>query len=371
MTGRKPRARTAAAGAGASPGVGPRTEQNGAPVGDSSLSDVAQRAGVSTATVSRALRGLPTVSEQTRARIVAIADELGYVVSPSASRLASGRTHTVGVIVPYIDRWFFGQVISGLERELRTQGYDLLLYNLGGDVGRDRFFAEMPLRRRVDAVLVLSLPLTDGEVERLRALRVPVGLVGASVEPFSCVRIDDVAGASTAVRHLVNLGHRDIALISGGADAPMHFTTPLDRRRGYLEVLAEAGIEYDPELEAAGDFTMAGGERAMSQLLGRSRQPTAAFALSDEMAFGAMRALRKSGLRVPDDVSIVGFDDHDMADLLDLTTVTQPVVEQGTAVARLLLDRLAAGRYAEVSQEVVSLPTRLVVRGSTRPRSAP
>jgi LacI family transcriptional regulator, repressor for deo operon, udp, cdd, tsx, nupC, and nupG len=335
-------------------------------VGDTSLNDVAKRAGVSTATVSRALRGLPTVSEQTRARIIAIADELGYVISPSASRLASGRTHTVGVVVPYVDRWFFGQVIVGVEHELRTRGYDLLLYNLGGDAGRERFFDQMPLRRRVDAVLVLSLPLADEEVSRLRTLRIPVGVVGGSVEGFSCVRIDDVAGAGAAVRHLVNLGHRDIALISGGADVPMHFTTPLDRRRGYLDVLAEAGIEYDPDLEAAGDFTMAGGERAMSHLLGRSRRPTAVFALSDEMAFGAMRALRMSGLRVPEDVSVIGFDDHDMADLMNLTTVAQPVVEQGAAVARLLMNRLPDG-HTETSQHIMTIPTRLVVRGSTAP----
>lgn len=336
-------------------------------MGDSSLTDVAARAGVSTATVSRALRGLPSVTEETRARIKAIADELGYVVSPSASRLASGRTHTVGVVVPYIDRWYFGQVIKGVEQELRMTGYDLLLYNLGDDDGRARFFESMPVRRRVDAVLVLSLPLGESQVARLRSLRLPVGLVGGSVDTFSCVRIDDVAGAATAVRHLVNLGHRDIALISGGTDVPMHFTTPLDRRRGYLDVLAEAGIDYDPGLEAAGDFTIAGGERAMSQLLGRPRRPTAVFALSDEMAFGAMRALRKSGLRVPEDVSVIGFDDHDMSDLLDLTTVSQPVVEQGAAVARLLLDRLAAGPQTRVAQDVVSLQTHLIVRGSTAP----
>jgi len=334
-------------------------------VNDSSLDDVARRAGVSTATVSRALRGLPRVSEKTRARIVAAADELGYVISPSASRLATGRTHTVGVVVPYVNRWFFGQVIVGVEQELRQQGYDLLLYNLGDAAGRERFFQEMPLRRRVDAVLVLSLPLADPEVARLRALRIPVGLLGASVEHFSCVRIDDVAAASTAVRHLVNLGHRDIALISGGNDTPMHFTTPIDRRRAYLDVLASAGIEHDPALEAVGDFTVASGERAMSELLGRSRRATAVFALSDEMAFGAMRTLRMAGLRVPEDISVVGFDNHDMADLLDLTTVAQPVVEQGTAIARLLLERLA-GRDGHASQ-VLSLPTRLVVRRSTAP----
>ena len=339
-------------------------------MGGSSLNDVAQRAGVSTATVSRALRGLPSVTEETRARIKAVADELGYVISPTASRLASGRNHAVGVVVPYIDRWFFGQVIKGVEEELRTTGYDLLLYNLCDDEGRARFFEAMPLRRRVDAVLVLSLPLEESEVARLRSLRVPVGLIGGSVEAFSCVRIDDVAGAATAVRHLVNLGHRDIALISGGADVPMHFTTPLDRRSGYLGVLAEAGIDYDPDLEAVGDFTIAGGEHAMSQLLGRPRRPTAVFALSDEMAFGAMRALRKSGLRVPDDVSVIGFDDHDMSDLLDLTTVAQPVVEQGAAVTRLLLERLSVDSRNQGPQYALSLPTHLVVRGSTAPRLA-
>lgn len=337
-------------------------------MGGSSLNDVAERAGVSTATVSRALRGLPVVSEATRTRIVAIAEELGYVISPSASRLASGRTHTVGVVVPYVNRWFFAQVIVGVEQALRAGGYDLLLYNLGDDAGRGRFFEEMPLRRRVDAVLVLSLPLAEAEVARLRALHIPVGLVGAAVEGFACVRIDDVAGAATAVRHLVNLGHRDIGLISGGDDVPMHFTTPLDRRRGYLEVLEAAGIAFDPQLEAVGDFTVAGGQRAMGELLSRARRPTAVFALSDEMAFGAMRTLRMSGLRVPEDVSVVGFDDHDMADLLDLTTIAQPVVEQGAAVARLLLGQLS-GADATEQHHVLSLPTRLVVRRTTAPPS--
>lgn len=346
----------------------PGIDQNRAAVGDSSLTDVAVRAGVSTATVSRALRGLPSVTEETRARIKAVADELGYVVSPSASRLATGRTHTVGVIVPSIDRWFSGQVIKGVEQVLRAAGYDLLFYNLGDDEGRAHFFEAMPLRRRVDAVLVLSVPLEDAEVAKLRSLRLPIGLVGASADTFSCVRIDDLAGATTAVRHLIDLGHRDIALISGGTDVPPHFTTPIDRRRGYLCALAESGIDDDPALEATGDFTITGGERAMSRLLDRARHPTAVFALSDEMAFGAMRVLSESGLRIPHDISVIGFDDHEMSDLLDLTTIRQPVMEQGATVARLLLDRLSADAHTRPHQNEVSLPTQLVVRGSTAPR---
>lgn len=330
-----------------------------------SLEDVAERAGVSPATVSRALRGLPRVSARTRARIVAVADELGYVISPSASRLASGRTHTVGVVVPYVNRWFFGQAITGVEQVLRAGGFDTLLYNLGNEGGRERFFREMPLRRRVDGVIVLTLPLSEYEADRLRQLQVPVALLGASVEPFGCVRIDDVAGASTAVRHLTNLGHREIGLISGGSQVPMDFTPPRDRRQAYIDVMSSVGVEYDPDLEANGQFTVAGGEQALSELLGRNRRPTAIFAQSDEMAFGAIRALRLSGLSVPDHMSVVGFDNHDMADLLDLTTVGQPVVEQGEAAASLLLDRLAAG--GDPGYELRLLPTRLIIRGSTAP----
>lgn len=331
----------------------------------SSLEDVAQRVGVSPATVSRALRGLPRVSEATRARVVAAAQELGYVISPSASRLASGRTNTVGVVVPYVNRWFFGQVIVGVEQVLREAGFDLLLYNLGTEAGHDRFFMDMPLRRRVDAVVVLSLPITELEAEILRSLEVPVGLIGSFAYEFPQVGIDDVAGATTAVRHLTNLGHRDIALISGGPDVPMHFTAPADRRRAYLDVLASVGVGYDPELEADGGFTMAGGEQAMAQLLARARRPTAVVTQSDEMAFGALRAIRRAGLRVPQDISIVGFDDHDMADLLDLTTISQPVAEQGATCARLLLDWLASGESP--AQPTVVLPTRLIVRGSSAP----
>lgn len=334
-----------------------------------SLADVARHAGVSTATASRALRGLPAVSRSTRARVVEVATSLGYVISPSASRLASGRTHTVGVVVPYVNRWFFGQVIAGLEGVLRASGFDVLLHNLGDEAGRDRFFTEMPLRRRVDGAIVLSLPMTKDEVDRLAALRITIAVVGAAIEPFACVGIDDVAAATTAVRHLIQLGHRDIGLISGGQDVPMHFTAPVDRRRGYLKALANAGIESYPELEAVGDCTMAGGERAMAQLLGGSRRPSAVFAESDEMAFGAVRAIRRVGLRVPDDISVVGFDNHEMADLLDLTTIAQSVTEQGATAARMMLDLLASGD--ETTGRLKVLPTHLVVRGSTGPWRGP
>jgi LacI family transcriptional regulator, repressor for deo operon, udp, cdd, tsx, nupC, and nupG len=325
--------------------------------------DVARMAGVSTATVSRALRDLDGVNARTRERVRAAARELGYVSSPAASRLAGGRTGTVAVVVPFITRWFFGEVISGAEEVLRDRGMDLLLYNLGHVEGRERYFSGEALRQRADAVLVLCLPLSPAELEAIGGARIPVALVGADVEDCPSVRIDDVAGGRTAVQHLVNLGHERIALISGTPGDPMGFTTQFERRQGYRETLAAAGLPADPGLDVPGDFTAKGGEIAMAQLLSHPKPPTAVFAESDEMAFGALRTLRRAGLSAPGDISLIGFDNHALADLMDLTTIAQPAREQGAAAARLLLDVLD-GRDGE---RRVTLPTRLIVRGTTGP----
>jgi LacI family transcriptional regulator, repressor for deo operon, udp, cdd, tsx, nupC, and nupG len=330
-----------------------------------SIEDVAARAGVSTATVSRALRGLPNVSELTRERVRDAARALDYVVSPSASSLATGRTSTVGVVVPYVGRWFFGQAISGAETALRQHGFDLLLYTLGTGARRRRFFEELPLRRRVDALLVLALPLTDSEAASIARLKIPTAVIGATVPGFSSVRIDDVEGAIKAVTHLINLGHRRIGMIHGAIE-PAEFIVPEDRRRGFRAALASAGLEHDPALEVDGRFTLVGGERAMASLLSAKHRPTAVFAQSDEMAFGALRAIRRAGLRCPEDVSVVGFDDHEMAELLDLTTVAQPVVEQGALAVEHVLAELRG--EAGPSHELVA--TQVVIRGTTAPPSA-
>ncbi|WP_410622379.1 LacI family DNA-binding transcriptional regulator [Amycolatopsis sp. cmx-8-4] len=332
------------------------------------LDDVARLAGVSAATVSRALRGVPGVAERTRTRVLAAAAELGYAISPAASSLATGRTGTVGVIVPYVDRWYFARLIAGVERVLREAGISLLLYNLGDDTGRARFFAGLPLRRRVDAVLVLSLPLSAIERELLLGLDVPLVTIGTEEPGADSVGIDDHGAAVTAMRHLVQLGHREIAFIGEDAPVPLGFTTPLRRLAAYREishaVCREDGRAPDAAFETGGGFTVAGGERAMGTLLGLPRRPTAVFAASDEMAFGALRALRRAGLRVPDDVSVLGFDDHDLAELLDLSTVAQPVAELGGRAGERILARLSDGK---ILTSPAILRTRLVLRGSTAP----
>lgn len=336
----------------------PQTSQAG-------ILDVARRAGVSASTVSRSLRGSAKVSERTRERVLRAAAELEYVPSPAASRLASGRTHAIGVIVPFATRWFFSEVLTGVEGPLREASYDLLLYNVGDPAGRDRFFGTMPLRRRVDAVLAVASSLDRAEQDALHALGVPLAVVGGPVDGFTRVGVDDRAGAVMAVRHLVLLGHRDIVMICGEPADPVGRSTTAARREGFEAALAEAGIAGGPDRVVPEPWGVTGGMRAMEQLLAGRRLPTAIFAESDEMALGALQVLRRAGLPVPGRVSLIGFDDHEMAPAGDLTTIAQPVRRQGELAARQLLDVLD-GEEQDAPVDLV-LPTRLVVRGTTGP----
>ena len=330
-----------------------------------SIEDVARHAGVSIATVSRALRGLPDVAPSTRDRVLASATELNYVASPFAARLASGRTTTVGLVVPFVNRWFFAEVISTVETALRHAGFDLLLYNLGDAEGRCRFFDVMPMRKRVDGVLVASLVLDDGEFDALTELKRPVGLLGLDREGFLSSRIDDVASARAAVDHLIEAGHRRIALIGGDTDDPMAFTPPLHRRDGYRDALQAVGVDVDPELEHLGYFTVEGGREAARHLLALDDRPTALFAESDEMAYGALREVRDAGLRVPQDVAVIGFDDQPLSELLDLSTIRQPVADEALDITTRLLAMIADDTDEPPTHPAIVLPTELVIRGST------
>ena len=331
-----------------------------------SIEDVARLAGVSIATVSRALRNLPDVAPATRDRVLAAAAELDYVASPFAARLASGRTKTVGLVVPFVNRWFFAEVISTVEGALRDAGFDLLLYNLGDEAGRSRFFDVMPLRKRVDAVLVAGMVLTDAEVDVLQSLQCPLGLLGLARAGFHSARIDDVSAARAVTEYLISLGHTRIGLIGGETDDPMRFTPPLHRRDGYRDALRAHDLPLDPALEVLGYFTIDGGMSACAQLLALPGRPTAIFAESDEMAYGALRVIRAQGLRVPDEIALMGFDDHTIAEVMDLSTVRQPVAAQALDVTtRVLLDVAEGGG---MSHDDVVLPTELVVRGSTDSR---
>lgn len=334
------------------------------------IRDVAISAGVSTATVSRALRGLPNVDAATRERVKEIAAGMDYVISPSASRLASGRTGSIAVITPYIARWFFSEVIAGAESVMQQAGMDLLLMNVGDyQNGHGRIPPTPRLRRRVDGILIVSLPPQDPDLEPILNLGMPTAMIGGIAPRVDCIAIDDVAAARKATEYLVFLGHSRIGLISGWTAAP-YFTAESQRERGFRSVMARHALVEDPLLQAFGHFTMEGGEAGMDALLNQPNPPTAVFAMSDEMAFGAIRSLRKHGLEPGRDVSIVGIDDHPMSSYLGLTTVAQPVTDLGIKAGERLLGLIVGSDPLDGNGRVTELPTELIVRSSTGPMNS-
>jgi DNA-binding LacI/PurR family transcriptional regulator len=233
--------------------------------------------------------------------------------------------------------------------------------------GRERLFQHQLLKGRVDALIVISLPPTEEEFESMLSLGIPVALVGMHHKDCASVAIDDVAAARTATQHLVNQGHRNIALMSGHPDDPFNFSVPQDRRKGFLQALVENGLEWDPSREVHGGFTMHTAARAMDDLLARPNRPTAIFCESDEMAFGVMQAIRRHGLKCPDDISIIGFDGHEMSEFSELTTIEQPVQLMGEMAAWSIMERLRKPLKEPIP---LIVPTTLVVRNSTK-RLAP
>jgi DNA-binding LacI/PurR family transcriptional regulator len=331
------------------------------------IEDVARGAGVSTATVSRALRGLPNVAPATRERVLSVARQLGYVASPSAASLASGRTRTMGVLTPWISHWFFASVIEGAERTLRASDFDALLHTFEVFRGGPRRVVDAAvLRRRVDGLLVVGLPLADDEIADLAGLGVPLVFVGSGPPGRVLVRLDDRLAARTATEHLLELGHTRIAHLTGDPGDVLPWSPAEQRVVGWREAMAAAGLPSPKELEVHGYFDVPGAREAATTLLRSRPDVTAVFASSDEMAMGVVLAAADLGLRVPQDLSVIGIDGHDLGDLIGLTTVAQDAVEQGVRAATMLLDLVAGGAVPLVT----TFPTRLLIRRTTGVASA-
>jgi len=329
----------------------------------SGVVEIAKIAGVSPATVSRALRGLHHVNEETRAKIVSAALELKYPLRADLiPKELQSKTNRVGVIAPYISRWFFSQAINGIEQSLREAGMDLLLYNFSQVESRQRIFHQKQLLGKVDALIVVSMPPTDEEFTSLLSLGIPITTIGFKHERCTSVVIDDVLGGRVATKHLTDLGHREIAVLSGQRETAYNFDVSDNRNVGYIQALNEVGVEWNPELEIRGDFNIYTSEIAMDSFLQRKKLPTALFCHSDEMAFGALKSIRKRGLRVPEDISVIGFDDHDIAQYIGLTTVSQaPQFEGQLAAASVIAEMSDPGR----ATKNILVPLSLVVRETT------
>ncbi|NEM90933.1 substrate-binding domain-containing protein [Galbitalea soli] len=327
------------------------------------IHEVATRAGVSTATVSRVLSGRGTVAPATRERVQLAVAELGYVVSSNASSLATGRTRNVGVVVPFLDRWYFTSVVEGAQAALQRHGFDLTLYNLRGG-GRAGVFDHFLHRKRVDAVVAIALELSTGEIQRLLDMNKPIVGVGGPLPGVRTLSIDDIEVGRLATEHLLSLGHRAIGHIGGDPESETDFHVPSYRRTGYQLALEAAGVPIDPALDLNADFTIQGGYAAARRLLSTPVRPSAIFAASDEMAIGAILAARDLGLRLPDELAVIGVDDHPLAAFFGLSTVAQHPAEQGAQAVEILIEELLR-TGDEPSAFDTPIEFRLIVREST------
>jgi len=325
------------------------------------LGMVAERSGVSPSTVSRILNGTAVVSEAKRESIERAIAELGFVPNPVARGLAGGRTLSVGVVTQAIDSPFYGIALRGIEDELDKAGYSALFVSGHWNADEEARCIQTLRSRRVDGIIVLTGRLSDTALRNC-AKSVPVVVTGRALKAPGLVSLyfDNVAGARMATEHLIQLGHRRIAFITGDPAHP----DAVEREQGYRAALQAAGIAFQPGLVAPGQFHEESGRLAMEHLLQARQRFTGVFAANDQMAFGAALALHQRGLRVPDDMSLVGFDDlaASVYALPPLSTVHQPGYELGRLAATAML-QLLAGEKPKID---VPAP-RFIARESSAP----
>lgn len=331
----------------------------------SSLADVARRAGVSKATASRALSGSGYVSSDVRQRVTVAAADLSYVVSSAAASLVTGRTKNVGVITPYINRWFFAEVLEGMEGALIQAGYDLTLFRLNADPEqRSRLFRYFLLRKRVDAIIFIGVDLTQSEVELIDTMRRPAVAIGGAIPGVTTLSINDEHAARLATLHLTSLGHTRIVHIGGELEEQLDFQVSARRLAGFRAAMEEAGASHVDDFRST-TFTVPGGyEAGLALLSNPASRPTAIVAGSDEIAMGVIIAARELGIAVPSELSVVGIDDHPNSEMFGLTTIRTGPSSQGEHAVQLAMASMAdTDRTLEPC--AVEVPIALLVRTST------
>ena len=329
------------------------------------LEDIARRVGVSRSTVSRVVNNHPNISDEVRARVLTVINETGYQPNAAARSLVSQRSQTLGLVLPHAVSAFFTDpyfphLLKGISEACNQHDYALAFFLITSKDDEKKIFNKVSNRSFLDGVLVQSGHHGDQEIIGcLVDAKIPQVILGRPyrADNVSFVNVDNVKGAYTAVSHLIRLGRRRIATITG----PLESTAGSDRRDGFLMALKERGFNDDKDLLIEGDFTEQGGYYAMQSLL--RKNPDAVFVASDVMAVGAIRAIQESGRRVPEDVAVVGFDDVPLSTMtdLELTTIRQPVIETGVRAVEVLIDLIENG--VDFPQHII-LDTKLVVRSS-------
>jgi DNA-binding LacI/PurR family transcriptional regulator len=332
-----------------------------------SIKDIAQSAGVTPGTVSRALRDSPRVNPETKKRIQHLADEMGYAPDAQARSLVTGRTQTIGVVVTTMTDPFIGSIVQAIESAAHDQGYAVILASSNDIPEREIAAVKMLQSRRVDGVIVTSSRVGVLYQESLDQLRVPVVLINSLAQQggrqtFS-MNVDNTHGGYLATNHLIQKGHRRIAYVAAPADR----SDSKERMAGYRNALTEAGADSDPSLVVQGTGGAGGGQRALPVLLSLDDAPSAAFCYNDMTAIGLMRAARKARLSVPEDLSIVGFDDIPFASYTHpaLTTVAQPIRKMGQQALQMALELLGNTNLENRDSANFVVKGKLVVRESS------
>jgi len=328
-----------------------------------SIKDIARVAHVSPSTVSRALANSSRVKPDTRIQIQHLASEMGYFPSQVARSLVMQRTRTIGLIATTITDLFQAEVIQFVEQTALKHSYSVILAHSGSESERELAELQVLRERRVDGIILVSARADPTCVSALRGVGMPIILINnvRNDEYVGSVRVDNRGGSRQATEHLLELGHRRIAYISG----PSTEWDNVERQKGYEQALLSYGLSPDPALIAPGDSRPRGGMESMEKLLALSHPPTAVFCYNDASALGALRAAHAAGLRVPQDLSVVGFDNIDLAAHFEppLTTIAQPMQDMGQKAVEMILDLLAG---AQAPEDCV-LPGHLIVRESTMP----
>lgn len=303
--------------------------------------DVAREAQVSIATVSRVLNAPQRVREVTRRRVMAAVEELGFVPKAEASARARRDFKRVGVLTPFFTALSFVQRVRGVATTLAETDYELIVYTVDSLAKLGAYLDMLPVSRRVDGLIVMSLPLEDASARRLLENHLETVCVEYDHPAFSCVQIDNVYGGRLAAEHLLSRGYRRIAFV-GETGEPAYALHPSDQRlEGFRQTLDQAGVDLPEERVRRQPFEIQAVIEATETLLDLPRPPDAVFATSDIQAVGVLKAARQRGVRVPDDLALIGFDDIDLADYLELTTINQSLDESGRTAVELLLARLA------------------------------
>ena len=332
------------------------------------IHDVAREAGVGIGTVSRVVNHSPRVKPETRERVLVAIDKLQYRPDPIARSMISKRANSLGIIVPFFTRPFFMEVLRGVEAVSARLGRELILYNVETDAQRDHYFSELPMHRKVDGLLVVSLTPDDAVSRRFRDAELPVVLIDAYSPMFTSLVVNNVEGAYQAVRHLIEKGHRRIGFINGLIEGNFKFNQANDRLIGLHRAFGEAGLPFEPELALTSEWSRAGGKQAALQLLSQPKRATAIFAASDMQAVGVLEAARELGIAVPEQLSIIGFDGIEVSELLELSTVQQPLQEMGEEGAALLVELID---NPERKPELIRFDTRLLERHTTGTAPSP